>query len=104
MMNNFKIPHKTIHFIECPGYIWKKKYTMKKHFSSKLFLPISRTLEYANCNPCKGVRPPKKTECPGNYTKLHLMVRFQFWSFGGVEYSFIVITPKPTLTWSGNTC
>ena len=32
------------------------------------------------------------------------MVRLQSWSLGNVEYSFIAITPKSTLTQSSSAC
>ena len=48
-----------------------------------------------------GVRPPIPM-CLGYDSKLHLMTRLQFWSF--VQYPFIAITPRPTLTQSGSTC
>ena len=31
---------------------------------------------------CRDVRPPFSKGCPGYDTKLHLMVRLQFWRFG----------------------
>ena len=41
---------------------------------------------------------------PGYDTKLHLMVRLQFWGLGSVVYPFIAITPSSTLIQSGNAC
>ena len=38
------------------------------------------------------------------YWILNFIVRFQSWNLGNVEYSFITITPRSTLTWSGSTC
>ena len=38
-------------------------------------------VEYADCISTEGYDP--LNECPGYETKLHLMMRLQFWSFGG---------------------
>ena len=43
--------------------------------------------------------PPRK--CPTHYTKMHLTVKFYVWD---VEQTFIVITARSTLNWSGCTC
>ena len=43
---------------------------------------------------------PLKRGCPGYNIKLHLMIRLQFWYLGNVEYPFIGITSKFTLTWA----
>ena len=42
------------------------------------YTPCKRGLEYADCTPCRKLRPPPKKSCP----KLHLVVRLQFWSSG----------------------
>ena len=39
----------------------------------------------------------------GYDTKLYLIVRLQSWSLGNVEYPFITITLRSTLTWYGST-
>ena len=38
-------------------------------------------------------------ECPRYDSKLHVMMKFQSWSLGNVEYSFITITPRSTLNY-----
>ena len=42
--------------------------------------------------------------CPGYDSKLHLMVRHDLCTLGNVEYSFITITLKSTLTKAASTC
>ena len=39
-------------------------------------------------------------KCPESDTKLHLMLRLQSWSLGNLEYPFITITLRSTLTQS----
>ena len=45
-----------------------------------------------------GMSPHLKIECPRYDTKLHLMMKFQFWSSESVEYPFIDITSRSTLS------
>ena len=42
--------------------------------------------------------------CPKYSTKLHLMVRFQFWSSEKFGHLLVAIIPKSSLTWKGNIC
>ena len=53
---------------------------------------------------CRGVIPPPLNECPEYGTKLHLMVKFNPRTLGNMEYPFIAITPRFTLTQSSSTC
>ena len=63
---------------------WKKSYA-KKVKNNIANVLSERGLEYTDCIPFIGVRPPpKKWGCPGYDTKLHLVVRLQFWK--SVEY------------------
>ena len=48
------------------------------HWNLFLDTPCRWGLEYADCIPCRGLRPPQKGY-PGHDTKLHLMVKPQFW-------------------------
>ena len=41
-------------------------------------------------------------KCPGYDIKLHLIMRFNSWSLRDVEYSFITIILKSTLSQSGS--
>ena len=52
---------------------------------------------------CKGSDLPPPTSIQ-DMTLNHLMVRFQFWNLGNVEYPFIAIISRFILTQSGNTC
>ena len=71
-------------------------------FLSSFFHPVSWSwVEYIDWTFAEGVRPPPHYECPGYYTKLHLMVRFHFWS---LEEFGIPITSRSTLTKSDSTC
>ena len=60
------------------------------------------------CLPCWLEQYNSPTESPPisvlSMTLNHLMVRLQSWSLGNMEYPFINITPKSTLTWGGSTC
>ena len=47
---------------------------------------------------CNLVYENKIVLCPEYDTKLYLMVRLHFWRSGSVEYLFIDITPRSTLT------
>ena len=50
-------------------------------------------LGYANCIPCKVVRPPKKYYSEYD-TEQRLWMRLLFWN---MDYPFIAITPRSTL-------
>ena len=52
---------------------------------------------YANCTFTEGYDTPPLTSV------LHLKVRVQSLSLGNVEYPFITIILRSTLTWSGST-
>ena len=73
--------------------------TTRFEFRVFLFLDLAQSagaIEYADFITEKGVRSHTH-ECPRYDTKLHLMMRLQFWSFGNVEYLFTAITPRSTL-------
>ena len=63
--------------------------------------PVAVAVEYAHCISEKGYDPHSTSVL--DMTLNHLMVRPQFAS-ENVEYPFIAITPRFTLTRSGNTC
>ena len=52
---------------------------------------------------CKMVRPPTQMSVL-IMTLNHLMMRFQTWIFGECRVSFMVITPRSTLTQTGSIC
>ena len=59
-----------------------KKYTHNTH-NTQSFKPSWRPgLDYADCINCREIRPASKIKCSGYDTKLHLMVRLQFWRSG----------------------
>ena len=43
-------------------------------------MTCQQDLEYIDCLPCREVRHTPKNRLPGHNTKLHLVVRLQFWS------------------------
>ena len=63
--------------------------------------PSQWDLEYAEGISCTWVRisTPQKKQCPEHDTKLHLMVSSE--DLRSMEYSFIAIAPRFTLTQSG---
>ena len=72
---------------------------MRKHQNITM---LSERLKHAVCISYREVKfIPYKKDCFGYHTKLHLMVKLQF--LGSVEYTFITITLRSTLTWSDST-
>ena len=62
---------------------------------------LSVEIRICRLYPIQGVRPPPKWGCLGYETKLHQMESSRY--LGRVEYSFMAITLRLTLTRSGNT-
>ena len=64
---------------------------------SDLFVQLGRGLEYADCIPYRGVWPPLQK---GVFWVWHCIWRSgsRPGALGNVEYTFIAITPRPTLT------
>ena len=73
-----------------------------KYFKSLTVIQLAGAVEYTNCSSAKGTTPTN--ECPAYDIKLHLIVRFQSSNLRHVEYLFIAISPKSTLTRRGSTC
>ena len=71
---------------------WSPCVNKNKHINVRITVIATKTPTNQIFGKCKG--------CPGNDTKLHLMVKLQLC----VEFLFIVTTRKFTLTGSGITC
>ena len=96
----------SLHFSHCtlPLSISLQGSLKKLHFGFIYFknnFVIWLGLQYTDCIPCSGVTPP-----PKQWGVLGMIWSCIWWwgscsgALGSVEYSFIVITPRFTLTWN----
>ena len=70
-------------------------------YSLFLSVPCQPGLKYTECTPCSELRLPPTPQRKGC---ISLNCYGKAWVLGSVEYPFIAITPRSTLTQSGCTC
>ena len=73
-------------------------------FQSLSLQPSWCRLKYANCISCRDVRPPTKRGVMGMILNCIWCWGSSSWTLESMEYFFIVITVKCTLTQTGRTC
>ena len=77
-------------------FFWLEIFSWHWVFIKNIDRPIGRaSLEYVDCTPCWGVRAPlSPIECLGYDSKVHLMVKLQYWRSGVCSVSLHCI-PGP---------